>query len=295
MGNFKQALTVGQRTDFYTDDSRSVQDFLKEIRKIKPMSAEEEKELFCRYRAGDAAARKRIIESYQLFVYAAARQHADEDNLLDLVNVGNIGLMEALERFDVDSGNRFISFAVFYIKKHICYDLQINSGIVKNIYYNRARKKTIEASDAFYAINGREPTEDELWDILSSSTKRILQKKENIHGNKCLSISETLDSGTTFESSPEFNMATAGESEQAIYAQFKASDDRAVVDELMVSLGKMEREVVKRLYGIGYPQETESEVSMRLGISVKQVESLKRTAIGRMRQATRKNSCTRVR
>lgn len=288
MGRLKKVLTIGQRDDFYTDKSKSVQGYLKDIRKTKPMTAAEEKDAFKRYHAGDMSARKRIIESYQLYVYAAARQYATNGNLLDLVNEGNLGLIEALERFDTESGNRFISFASHYIKKNLCYYIQMNSDLVKNIYYNRTRKKVTECSDAFFAINGREPSDDELWEILPLATKKVLQKKDNLHGNSSISISESLDSKSTFETSPEFNAASAGDSEGQIYAQFEKSDNDVLIKSLMSGLCYREKEVIKRLFGIGCRAESDYEVSMRLGLATKTVRAIKNTAISRMRSAAKK-------
>lgn len=286
---WKKAVIVGQRDDFYTDKAKSVQDYIRDIRNFKPMSLDEERKLFEQYRSGDVAARDRIVESYQLFVYAVARQYAYGDNVLDLTNEGNIGLIEAIDKFNIESGNRFISYAAHYVKKNILYYLQLNSGIVKNVYYNRSKKKILSYIDKFFAVNGREPTNDELWELLPDGTKKLLLNKNNLNGIRGVSISESNMDDSTYETAPEFTCATSSEiDEDALFAN--AENARRISD-ILSELPPIERNVIKRLYGIGCQPETEYGISLKSKVSVGRIRQIKNKAFERMRFACRKKEC----
>ena len=283
---WKKAVIVGQRDDFYTDKAKSVQDYIRDIRNFKPMSLGEERKLFEQYKRGDIAARDRIVESYQLFVYAVARQYAYGDNVLDLTNEGNIGLIEAIDKFNIESGNRFISYAAHYVKKNILYYLQLNSGIVKNVYYNRSKKKILSYIDKFFAVNGREPTNDELWELLPDGTKKLLLNKNNLNGIRGVSISESNMDDSTYETAPEFTCATSSEiDEDALFAN---TENARRISYILSELPPIERNVIKRLYGIGCQPETEYGISLKSKVSVGRIRQIKNKAFERMRFACRK-------
>jgi RNA polymerase sigma-32 factor len=95
--------------------------FLSEVRKIKPLPAEREFDLAVRYReTGDRDAAHELVVSHLPFVVKMAYQHRHYMlPMQDLVQEGTVGLMKALQRFDPYRGYRLVSFAVFWIKAHI--------------------------------------------------------------------------------------------------------------------------------------------------------------------------------
>lgn len=94
--------------------------YLKEISRIPLLSVEEEKELGYRAQAGDKEALQKLIESNLRFVIKIAKKYrASGLPFLDLINEGNVGLMEAARRFDPDRGVRFTSYAVWWIRQAI--------------------------------------------------------------------------------------------------------------------------------------------------------------------------------
>ena len=92
--------------------------YLEDIGRERLLDQEEEVELARRCRAGDAAARKRLVAANLRFVVSVARQYTGRGvDLPDLVNEGNLGLVRAADRFDPDRGVRFVSYAHFWIRR----------------------------------------------------------------------------------------------------------------------------------------------------------------------------------
>ena len=106
--------------------------YLNEIAKIKLISAEEEVSLAIRIHKGDMDARDCLINANLRFVISVAKQYQNLGlSLADLINEGNLGLIEAAQRFDETRGFKFISYAVWWIRQAIIYALAKQSRIVR--------------------------------------------------------------------------------------------------------------------------------------------------------------------
>ena len=94
--------------------------YLNEIRKIPLMTREEENDLAKKAAAGDRDARAKIVRANLRFVVNIAKQYQNRGlEFSDLVNEGNIGLLNAIDRFDAGKGYHFISYAVWWIRQAI--------------------------------------------------------------------------------------------------------------------------------------------------------------------------------
>ncbi len=94
--------------------------YLKEINRYPLLSREEEARLIRRAVSGDSEAREKLVRANLRFVVAVARRYRNREiPLLDLINEGNIGLLKALEHFDVDRGYHFISYAAWWVRQSI--------------------------------------------------------------------------------------------------------------------------------------------------------------------------------
>ena len=104
------------------DDSVNL--YLKDIGRIKLLTPEEEKELFTAYKNGDKSARKKIIEANLRLVVTIAKKYIGTVydstlDFLDLIQEGNEGLMVAVEKFDVEKGYKFSTYASWWIRQAI--------------------------------------------------------------------------------------------------------------------------------------------------------------------------------
>jgi RNA polymerase primary sigma factor len=115
-------------------DSKNIKIYLNQIAKIMPLSADKEKELGRIIQGDDKKARKKamdqMVRSNLKFVVAYAKKYQGMGlSLLDLVNEGNLGLIEAAKRFDPDKNVKFISYAVWWIRQSIIHALTQYSRI----------------------------------------------------------------------------------------------------------------------------------------------------------------------
>ena len=115
-----------------TDRSNiTINDYLKDINKIPMITPEEEKELGKKIKEGDKESKDKLIVSNLRFVVSVAKQYQGQGlSLDDLINEGNIGLIRAADKFDVDKGFRFISYAVWWIRQSILQALSEQSRTI---------------------------------------------------------------------------------------------------------------------------------------------------------------------
>jgi RNA polymerase primary sigma factor len=94
--------------------------YLKDINTVPLLSREEEEDLARRAAAGDTAAKNHLVQANLRFVVTVAKKYQNQGlPLSDLISEGNVGLMNAIERYDVEKGYHFISYAVWWIRQAI--------------------------------------------------------------------------------------------------------------------------------------------------------------------------------
>src|SRR6476646_7892775 len=110
----------------------SLNAYIREISKFKPLSAEEEKELGRRIQQGDQEALQRLVEANLRFVVSYAKRYRGLGlAFLDLIHEGSLGLMEAAKRFDPERNVKFISYAVWWVRQSIFHALSEHSRVFR--------------------------------------------------------------------------------------------------------------------------------------------------------------------
>lgn len=160
----------------YAVSHDTLSSYLKAIGKIPVTSREEEIELAERIQQGDSEATKRLVEGNLRFVVKVAQGYQGCGmSLPDLINEGNIGLLEAATRFDASKGVKFISYAVWWIRQAIMQALAEQAGAVRlplkqaGLLYKLGQSY----SELLQRNNGKEPTPEELAQHLNISRKDV--------------------------------------------------------------------------------------------------------------------------
>lgn len=126
MKNFSLQLSITNRDSLYLDK------YLNEIGKISLLTEKEEKQLFQKVIEGDERAKQKIISANLRFVVSIAKQYQNKGILLcDLINEGNIGLIKAVEKFDLKKGFKFITYAVWWIRQQLILALNENGRLIR--------------------------------------------------------------------------------------------------------------------------------------------------------------------
>lgn len=258
--------------------------YLQEIAQIPLLSTEEERELAWRVRNGDDEALERLVEANLRFVVKVAKRYRSFGvSFLDLINEGNLGLMEAAKRFDPTRNVKFISYAVWWIRQSILSALS-NLG--------RPLKVPIKMNAALYKVNLKianrrqemqeRPTAQELADDLGMKVKDVTSILGV--GGEGISLNQPLTwnrEGVL----QDFLVQTSIPSveDEVIKRSIKDS-----LHEILGELGSREQEILKLRYGFHDDNAlTLQEIGDRIGLSRERVRQIEERALQKLRHDRR--------
>lgn len=274
-----------KKNNFIASNDPGVNTYLKDINHYKVLTASEEAELVKKMKEGDESAREKLTTANLRFVYAVAKRYANADNLLDLVEEGNAGLITALGAFDQKKGTRFLSCAVWYITRSILAYLNGENMLIRKTNNTKTVYKIPKIREKFYAENNRYPDVDELAAILEADYGLKIKDKSDLLDVSTTSISTCFDDedSRAFENTPYFTEKTAVDNDYL--PEMDKEYNSAVSGALLSILTEREQNIVKRAFGIGYNKEyTNAEIAEDIGMSSERVRQLKNGAIEKMKK-----------
>ncbi|MEL7220407.1 MAG: RNA polymerase sigma factor RpoD/SigA [Bacteroidota bacterium] len=268
-------------------ESMALDKYLTDIGKISLLSAEEEAELARRIRDGDKEALDKLTRSNLRFVVSVAKQYQNQGlSLPDLINEGNVGLMKAAKRFDETKGFKFISYAVWWIRQSILQAIVEYSRIVR-MPLNKVGSyhKMNAAFTSFVQEFEREPTNEELADILDISPKDVANMKKGNARHVSVDAPVSSEEG----SATMLDFITSGDDRPD--NQLMEESLKEEVQQGLSILSPREVEVLSSYYGLnGYKALTLEEIGDLYGLTRERVRQIKERAIRRLRKSYNRNT-----
>lgn len=266
----------------FTPNTGEVQGYLKSIRKYGVLTPEREAELFKFYKeSGDASARDLIIASNQRLVFGEAKRRARrESEIMDYVDEGNIGLSQAVEAYDPSRGFRFMTIAMWYVRRAMT-GYALNSAEVKKSNAGRYDTAANRIKSRFLQDEMREPTADELLEMLQDAGYDVKDARD-LTDLKMKSAQDEVSEDSDYDSSAEYAEATA--CRNGCEAVEKAEADSSMTSEALSALDPRSRMIIEMAFGIGYLREyADTEIAEKLGLTNMRISQLRREALKKMR------------
>ena len=258
--------------------------YLKEIGQIKLLSTEEELELADRIVQGDEVAKATLAEANLRLVVSIAKRYVGRGmRFLDLIQEGNIGLMKAVEKFDVEKGFKFSTYATWWIRQAITRAIADQARTIRvPVHMVETINKLARIERQMTLELNREPTEEELAKKMGTSVEKIREIYKIAQEPVSLEtpIGEEDDSHLGDFIPDETNMSPED------FAVNELLKDE--ISEVLLTLTEREEKVIRLRFGLedGRPRTLE-EVGQLFGVTRERIRQIEAKALRKLRHPSR--------
>ena len=262
-----------------------LQVYMNAIKNVPLLTAEQEKTLALKYAAGDSQAKDRLVEANLRLVIMAARQYNLHTSLSfeDLVQEGNLGLMRAVDTFDVTKGFRFSTYAMYWIKQAISRAMLNNGRTIRiPIHMLELKSKYLKAVQELTKIFDREPQIGEIAKFMNLEEEKIKEIETLIKDP--VSLNTTLndeEDGTLEDLVADPNQDRP---DDRIDNELRAKAINIVLE----TLGEREKNVIIARFGLnGTRAKTLEEIAAEYKLTKERIRQIEQAALHKLRNPRR--------
>jgi RNA polymerase primary sigma factor len=255
--------------------------YFRELGRLPLLTAQEEVDLALRMRAGDEAARARLITSNLRLVVKMASSYTGRGlDLLDLVEEGNIGLMAAVERFDPDRGFRFSTYASWWIRQAVVRAIANQARTVRiPLHVVQGIHRMLETERRLSHRLGRMPRTDEIADSMGEGLAKV-ERAQRLTGGICSydypDGNGSMDAAVSYE---------ARERPQTPAEVVETDHENERLNRCLSRLGSKEEAVLRIRYGfLDGRGHTLAETGKFLGVSRERTRQIEKRALLKLRR-----------
>ncbi len=260
----------------------AVRAYLREIGKVRLLTAVEEVELARAMEAGSGEARRKLTEANLRLVVSVAKKYANRGMpLLDLIQEGNLGLIRAVEKFDYRKGFKFSTYATWWIRQAVQRAIADRGRTIRiPVHQAELIGKLVRITDKLRSELGRQPSDQEIaleMDIEPEKIRWLFQVAQ-----------EPVSMETPVGEDGESELGQFIEDENAIAPHEHATKEilRSDVQQALDSLPARERRVLQLRFGLlDGTQRSLEEVAARMGVGRQSIRELERRAIDRLKRS----------
>ena len=260
-------------------DDASLSIFFRDLSKLKMIDFDEEVKLAEQIKNGDKDASNKLVEANLRFIVSVAKQYQNKGlPLVDLIQEGVCGALEATKRWDPSRGFKFISYAVWWIRQAITQAISDHSRTIRMpmnqvLYMGKINK----VSEKFEQENGRKPTVEELSELTDISVAHILLN------NSAQLKTASLDN--PFKEDESDSLIDIIPNKNANDSDFQLIEN-SISKEIELVLNKLnnrEGDVLRMSFGLGMEPMTLEEIGIRFGICTERIRQLREEAIEKIK------------
>ena len=273
---------VDLAAEYSLDDP--VRMYLKEIGQVKLLSADEEVELAKRVAEGDQAAKNKLTEANLRLVVSIAKKYSGRGlHILDLIQEGNTGLIRAVDKFDWTKGNKFSTYATWWIRQAITRAIADQARTIRvPVHMVEVINKATRCNRKLVQELGREPTVEEIAKELGLPVEKIIEANRTAADTLSLDTPVGDEEDTSIGSfvEDERTPGPADATSNALLAE--------ALKEILDTLTEREADVLKMRFGM-YDGRTHTleEVGQIFGVTRERIRQIENKAIRKLRHPSR--------
>ena len=273
---------VDLAAEYSLDDP--VRMYLKEIGQVKLLSAEEEVELAKRISEGDQEAKNKLTEANLRLVVSIAKKYSGRGlHILDLIQEGNTGLIRAVDKFDWTKGNKFSTYATWWIRQAITRAIADQARTIRvPVHMVEVINKATRCNRKLVQELGREPTVEEIAKELGLPVEKIIEANRTAADTLSLDTPVGDEEDTSIGSfvEDERTPGPADATSNALLAE--------ALKEILGTLTEREADVLRMRFGM-YDGRTHTleEVGQIFGVTRERIRQIENKAIRKLRHPSR--------
>ncbi len=264
-----------------------VKQYLNEINNFPVLSHKETLRLVRLINQGDSDARKTLVNCNLRFAFSVALKYLFTGlPLLDLVQQANIGLMNAVDKYNPNRGTRFTTYSVFWIKQAIFSYIETNSRLIKiPSYIGSALKRIRSVNDEYYNTYRRYPSDDEIATQTGFTIARVKHLKTLDYSISSIDLPLSDDSDGTLH---DIIMDVSVEDPEK---NLNIKERIDAIDKILNKLNKRERKILTLRFGLhGLKRHSLEETGDELGLTIERVRQIESIALSKIRNMPGSNS-----
>lgn len=270
-----------------TNDENILAIYLKDINRIPLLSHKEEAQLAIKAKQGDKAAKNKIVNANLRFVVNVAKKYQKHGlDLTDLISEGNIGLLIAIDKFDVTKGYHFISYAVWWIRQSILKAICEKSRSIR-LPLNRANE-LVQIEQAKKTITGSKTEQEEFEEIASMLNMTTSHVREMVNISRdMISLDAEINNSENDKTQigDFYEDFRYGKPEDKVMTEAMKNDINIVLN----SLRQNEADVIKMRFGLnGIKPMSLKEVGSICNLTKERIRQIEKHAISRMQHPSRR-------
>jgi RNA polymerase primary sigma factor len=272
----RKKATIDLKPDMTTD---SLQLFLKDIGKVRLLTAQEEVDLAKRIERGDLDAKQKMVESNLRLVVSIAKNYRNQGlPFLDLIQEGTLGLVRAAEKFDYRKGFKFSTYATWWIRQAIARALADKARTIRiPVHVVEKLNKIGRAERKLVTELGREPTPEEIAEVTGIEPEEVDSIKRSAQAPV------SLEKPVGDEEESEFGQFIADERAESPYERAAEILTKEALREALENLSYRERRVLELRYGLGgeHPR-TLDEVGRTFNVTRERIRQIENQSLKKL-------------
>lgn len=226
----------------------------------------------------------KLVLHNQRFVASIVRRYSKGDDMLDMISEANIGLIEAINKFELKNSGKLITYAVYWIRKKINEYRIVKSKAIQTLNSYKVSTYITRVNEDFFNEHYRYPTEEEILDIINEKYKAKLSNKDDVVSVDMISINTPIYQDDKCCECMEKGEISLRLSNNNINEEIENNYNSNLVEYILMHLNERQRLIIKDYFGIDGDEMTVEAIALKYSMSKERIRQIINDSLQKLRK-----------